>query len=203
MYRYLTMTPVLPFRATLRVVVLLGAAFVASAGSASAQAFLAPYIGYNFGNDALCPASMPSCNEKNPVVGVAFGNLNALIGFEEDLSYSKGLLKSPGVGQANVLTLMSNLVLSPMLFSYVRPYGVGGFGLMRVTSEFNPTSLLQLNQSDIGWNIGGGVMVTYGHVGVRGDLRFFHGFNDIDISGLPGGDRKLDYGRATVAFVLQ
>jgi hypothetical protein len=45
-------------------------------------------------------------------------------------------------------------------------------------------------------------MVTYGHVGVRGDIRFIRGFADLAVLGFPVSDVKLSFGRATVGLVL-
>ncbi len=169
---------------------------------AKAQAFVSPYVGINYGGDARCPESDASCKEGNSTYGLAFGNINALIGFEEDLSYSKNLFKDRSIANSSVLTLMSNILIGPSI-GYVRIYGAGGFGFMRLRKELTPASLITLTDSHIGWNIGGGLMISHGHVGVRGDIRVFHGLSDLVGFDLPGRDPRLDFSRAMVGLVIQ
>jgi hypothetical protein len=40
------------------------------------------------------------------------------------------------------------------------------------------------------------------HVGVRGDIRYFHSFQDLSVGFLRIQDSKLDYGRAAAALML-
>ena len=52
-------------------------------------------------------------------------------------------------------------------------------------------------------DIGGGLMVFVGgHVGIRGDLRYFHAFQNLNVLGFSLSDPKLDFGRASAALVL-
>ena len=46
-------------------------------------------------------------------------------------------------------------------------------------------------------------MLVGGHFGVRGDIRYFHAFQDIEFLGVPISDLKLDFGRASAGLVLQ
>jgi hypothetical protein len=172
-----------------------------AASPASAQAFISPYIGTNFDGDAACPAAAVTC-PRNQTIGLAFGNLNPLIGFEEDLSYARNLFKDGRAENSSVLSIMSNVIIGPRV-GVVRPYAAGGFGLLRTQTRFSPSSLIELSNTDIGWNIGGGVMVAHNHFGIRADLRVFHGFSDLDVLGFPVSDLKLDYGRAVVGIVIQ
>jgi hypothetical protein len=47
-------------------------------------------------------------------------------------------------------------------------------------------------------------MVMFGqHVGVKGDIRHFHSFQELNLLGLSvGGGTKLNFGRASGALVL-
>jgi hypothetical protein len=40
-------------------------------------------------------------------------------------------------------------------------------------------------------------------IGVRGDIRHFHAFQDLNILGVTIGDTKLDFGRASGALVFK
>ena len=86
----------------------------------------------------------------------------------------------------------------------VRPYGLFGFGLMKTNVNLSPVALVSFTNNHFAWDVGGGVMVFFGeHFGVRGDLRYFHSFQNIEIADFPLNDNKLDYGRASVAIVLK
>ena len=98
--------------------------------------------------------------------------------------------------------MMSNVVIGPKI-SLVRPYVVGGVGLIKAKVEFTPGSLLNTSNNGFGWDIGGGLTVGGEHVGIRGDIRYFHSFKDLEVLGFSvGGDTKLDFGRASVGLFL-
>lgn len=168
--------------------------------AASAQAFISPFFGYNVGGDAACPAAA-SCPEKSVNLGVAFGSLNAIFGFEEEVGYSKNLFRDTTAGESSVVTLMSNVIVGPLL-GYVRPYGVGGVGLMKTKAALTPSSFLAVSSSDLGWNVGGGLMVSYGHIGIRGDVRVYRSVNELE-GGLSGRNAKVHFGRVAVGLVIQ
>ena len=56
------------------------------------------------------------------------------------------------------------------------------------------------------FGVGGGLIVFFGdHVGIRGDIRYFHSFQEFEIPG-PGfsiDGQKLDFGRAGGALVFK
>ena len=64
-------------------------------------------------------------------------------------------------------------------------------------------SVFTTDNNSLGWDIGGGIIGLLGaHVGVRGDLRDFHAFQDRAVLGFTLSDLKLEYGRASVGLVL-
>jgi opacity protein-like surface antigen len=86
----------------------------------------------------------------------------------------------------------------------VRPYATGGIGLVKSHVSTDPLVLFDSSNNDFGWNIGGGVMVFLGeHIGVRGDIRHFHTFEDLEILNFPLSETKLDFGRASAALVFR
>lgn len=98
---------------------------------------------------------------------------------------------------------MSNLLLAPDL-KVVRPYALAGVGLMKSHVELTGASLLETDNNAFGWNVGGGLMVSVApHVALRGDVRYFHAFQDLSIAGLQLSDTKLDFGRAAAALVFK
>jgi opacity protein-like surface antigen len=188
-----------PLRIFLRVATALALMLVASS-AANAQGFISPFVGYNFGGDAGCP-EISNCEDKKSNLGVSFGSAG-IIGFEEELAYAKNFFgEAPGVS-SSVLTLMSNVMIAPRI-GPVRPYVLIGAGLIKSHVEASLGSIVTTNNNNFGWNTGGGLMLMFGRVGVRGDIRYFHGFQDIEFLGVPLGDLKLDFGRAAAGVVFQ
>ena len=177
--------------------------FVAiAAAPASAQGFISPLIGFNFGGDSGCP-EVTGCEDKRLNAGVTLGVLGSVFGFEEEFAYAKNFFgEAPGV-ESSVLTVMTNVLLVPDI-GPVRPYVVAGLGLIKTHIELTPASLLTADNNHFGWNLGGGLMIFFGeHVGVRGDVRYFHAFQDLELLGFSIADTKLDFGRAAGALVVK
>lgn len=172
------------------------------AGHASAQAYISPFIGYNFGGDSGCP-EVTNCEEKRRNLGVAFGSIGSFLGTEFEFSYIDNFFgESPG-SSSNVLTLMGNFMLAPK-FGLVQPYGLIGVGLIKTHVEASIGGFLESNNNNFGWDIGGGMIGYFGdHFGVRGDLRYFHAFQDLEILGLEIQDTKLDFGRLSGGVVFK
>jgi opacity protein-like surface antigen len=174
----------------------------AAAPDARAQGFISPFVGYNFGGDAGCP-SVTNCEDKKLDAGVALGAMGGLLGIEEEFAYSKNFFGSSPNSSSSVLTLMTNLMIVPKI-GMVAPYVLAGVGLLKTHVEFAPSSLLTADNNNVGWDIGGGLMVFVSqHVGIRGDLRYFHAFQDLNVLGFTVSDPKLDFGRASAALVLK
>jgi opacity protein-like surface antigen len=173
------------------------------ARSVAAQGFVSPFIGYNFSGDAGCP-TITNCEDKHANYGVAVGALGSLIGFEEEFAWTSDFFGASSAQTTNVLTLMSNLMIAPRIKA-VQPYGLGGVGLMRTSVESAGTTQ---DQNQIAWDVGGGVIVFFGaHVGVRGDVRYFHSFQVLSLFGLQqlpiSQNNKIDYGRFAGAVVFK
>jgi opacity protein-like surface antigen len=168
---------------------------------ARAQAFVSPFIGYDFGGDASCP-QITNCENKKLNFGVSLGTTGRVLGFEEELAYAKDFFGTAPSLSSNVLTLMSNAMIIPKI-GPVRPYALAGLGLIKTHVEFTPSSVLTSNNNNLGWDVGGGVAAFFGaHAGVRGDIRYFHAFQDLKALGFTLSDMKLDFGRASVGLVL-
>jgi opacity protein-like surface antigen len=183
--------------------VLLASVFIVGAApELRAESFLSPLVGFNFGGDAGCP-SIGDCEDKRLNFGVSLGRLGAVFGFETEFAYAKNFFgESPAV-DSSVLTVMGNAMLVPNL-GPVRPYATVGLGLIKTHVEFDPDAILSTDNNNFGWNLGGGVFIFFGeHVGVRGDVRYFHSFDDLEILGFEIDDTKLDFGRASGALVLK
>jgi Outer membrane protein beta-barrel domain len=190
-------------RQAYRTCVRVGAALalvVGASSAARAETYITPFIGYNFGADAGCPQGVRNCEDKKTNVGVGIGSAGALLGLEEEFAYSSKFFgDTPGVS-SSVMTLMTNLMAGPKIL-FVRPYVVGGVGLIKTRVQLAPTSLLTTD-NNFGWDVGGGVILSGAHIGVRGDIRYFHGAQNLTFLGFNLSDLKLDFGRASAGLVL-
>jgi opacity protein-like surface antigen len=181
---------------------LLFVAFLFAPSEAPAQGFVSPLVGYNFGGDSGCP-SIDDCEDKNLNAGIAIGTMGAFLGFEVEAAYAKNFFgEAPGIN-SNVLTVMGNLMFVPNLHPF-RPYLLTGLGLVRTNVDLTPSGVLDTSNSNLGWDIGGGLMIFFGdHVGIRGDVRFFRTFQDLELLGFELDGEKLRFGRAAAALVFK
>ena len=171
-----------------------------AASPAAAQGFISPFLGFDYGGDSGCPTAS-DCENKHSNLGVAGGKLGAIAGAEVEFAYARDFFgDTPGV-DTSVLTLMTNVIVGPRIGA-IRPFVLGGVGLIKSHVELDAGSLLD-SSNNFGWNIGGGVMLMFGeHVGVRGDIRRFKSFQEISILGFDLSDEKLTYNRASAGLVL-
>jgi opacity protein-like surface antigen len=178
---------------------LLGIGF---AGNARAQGFISPIIGYDFGGDAGCP-NLTGCKDKKLNAGVAFGAMGSFLAFEEELAYAKNFFgDAPGLS-SSVLTAMSNVMVVPSI-GPVRPYALIGLGLIKTHAELTPSNVFTTTNNNLGWDVGGGVILFFGdHLGIRGDIRYFHALQKLTVLGFTLTSAKLDFARAGAGLVLK
>jgi opacity protein-like surface antigen len=170
--------------------------------AAYAQGYVSPLIGYDFGGDSGCP-QVTGCEDKNLNIGVSVGSLGSVFGSELEFAYAKNFFGDIPGGSSSVVTLMGNLMLAPR-FAVVQPYALVGLGLIKTNVEFSVPSAVESHNNHLGWDVGGGLIIFLGeHVGVRGDLRHFHAFQDLDVLGIGLGNTKLDFGRVAGALVFR
>jgi opacity protein-like surface antigen len=171
---------------------------------ARAAGLIVPFVGYNFGGDSSSNCiSLTNCQQKRTNVGVSLVSMGPVFGVEEDLSYAKNFFgDTPGTPNS-VFSLMSNLVVGVGV-GPVRPYVLGGVGLIRphVSSLTGSiTGLATTGKNALGDDLGAGITVLFGgHIGVRGDLRHFHTFQDLNLIIFNG--QKLDFWRASAGLAL-
>ena len=161
--------------------------------NAHAQGFISPSFGYNFGGDAGC-RSATDCRDKNWNWGGSMGVLGSVVGFEAELTY-EGKFTGDRPDPVAVTTLMGNFMLAPR-FSVVQPYGLVGIGALRTKAT---TAAVEDSETKAGWTIGGGLLLfVHEHIGLKGDVRYYHSFSALDLLGLDLGDdrNKIDFGRA-------
>jgi len=175
---------------------------IGGATTAAAQSFISPFIGYDFGGDSGCP-DVSNCENKTRNVGVSFGTLGKVVGAELEFSYIDSFFGDTPGTSSHVVTLMGNAMFAPK-FGLVQPYAVAGLGLLKSHAEITTAGLLETDNNHFGWDVGGGIIGFLGpHFGVRGDARYFHAFQDLEILGLPIADTKLDFGRLSAGVIFK
>jgi opacity protein-like surface antigen len=195
-------------------------ALVAGARPASADWTITPFVGWNFGGsaDVNGPGGPSAGNkfEKKIDYGVSLAAMGAgAVGFEVDFGYSPNFFETDIAGNndfrftndSNVTTLTANAILGIPIGGQrggsVRPYVVGGVGLIR-TNVQDAAGLFSVNtKNDFGFDVGGGVMGFFtSNVGLRGDVRYFRGFNGSsdNVTGLGVSDFHFWRGSVGVSF---
>lgn len=173
------------------------AASTVAARSASADWVLTPFVGWNFGGSADVSGNggVSTVNrfahKANYGVSAAYMG-KGIVGGEVDFGYSPSFYANTTTtgfqfaSSNNVTTLTGNVIVGIPVGGHgtsVRPYAVGGVGLLRsrvgdAAGLFNVTS-----KNDFGFDLGGGVMGFINeNIGLRGDVRYFRGF-----TGAPSG----------------
>ena len=62
----------------------------------------------------------------------------------------------------------------------IRPHGTFGVGLLRTQIDGGTLADVSSSNNQWGWNAGAGVMGFFNeHVGLRGDVRYLRGFEDL------------------------
>lgn len=178
---------------------------IAAASELRAQSYISPLVGYDFGGDSVC-MRLTDCEKKQLNLGIALGRLGSVFGYETDFGYTKDFYgTAPGV-TSSLLTVMGNVMFVPAV-GPVRPYALVGLGLIRSQVDVSRGTFIGENaNNDIGWDVGGGLFVSLGeHIGLRGDIRYFHSFEEFTVVGFPLGDAdaNIDFGRASAALVLK
>jgi opacity protein-like surface antigen len=169
---------------------------------ARADGFISPFIGYNFGGDSQNCVSLSNCEEKRTNWGVSVGTDNAPVGFELDFGYAPDFFGRAQNSDNAVLTLMGNLLLV-IPAGPVRPYGLIGLGLVRPHANVDLASLGENDQNTLGWDIGGGLNIFFGHTfGVRGDLRHVRTFQDVTLFGV-FNNAPLEFWRGSAGITLR
>lgn len=175
-------------------ILLLASALLATmSGTARAQGYFTPFVGYNFGGNSVNCASFSNCDEKRKLFGISFGTMRQVVGTEQDIAYARHFFGDSTNG-GSMLTLMSNiLVVAPL--GPVRPYGLLGLGLIRPHTDSG-------SKNALGYDIGAGVHLFFGkRFGLRGDVRRMKSMQNVTLFVFSG--EKLEFWRASLGVTLR
>lgn len=205
-------------RKTFFAVMLAVVAVAAAPSRASADWYVTPFVGGNFGGNASFGGNNTFDDEveRRVDLGASLGWMSkGIAGVELDWGWSPNFFQNTtgpanfAFGDSNVTTLMGNVVVGIPIGGQrgggVRPYVVGGAGLLR--SNISATTFFnELTSNDWGIDVGGGVHGYFNdHVGLRGDLRYFRALqdnsaapNDLDLA-----LSSFNFWRATVGVTFR
>jgi opacity protein-like surface antigen len=169
---------------------------------ARADWIFTPFIGANLHQDD----DTLGVDTKNPTVnfGASLAWMGAgVFGVEFDFGYAPNFFDQENAStfDGNVTTLMGNLILGIPIGGQtgggVRPYVSGGVGLIKSRLD-DVEDFFDVDENSFGINAGGGVMIFFTDgVGIRGDLRYFRSFKNIDENDLDLSLGSFDFWRAS------
>ena len=177
---------------------------------ASADLFLAPFMGVKFGGGTSIVDLELAAGQAKTTLGVsAFLLSDAILGYEAMFGYvpqyfngDTGPLIKPG---SYLIDMMGNVIVSlppDVTAGGLRPYMVGGVGLIHA-EEADILGIFQVRRTVPAFDVGfGAVGLLTNNVGVRFDVRYLRSFTNDDGS-LATVGRRISYTRATIGLVLR
>lgn len=190
----------------IQTLILTGAAAVVLAPTpARADGFVIPWVGSSFGSGA-------SIDNGRGTFGVSAGGMGGgIIGGEFNFGYNPSFFgTNTDFGNNSILSFTGNVIVGIPVGGTrgagVRPYVVGGLGLIRSQIDGN-TNLFRPSSSNnmLGWDLGAGVMGYFNdHIGIRGDIRYTRATQSLDTGvGNPFNGDIVHYWRPSVGVVIR
>ncbi len=194
-------------------------AFAAAPSTASADWLITPFVGWNFHGSADVSGnggqSFSNQFAHKVDYGVSASQMGkGVVGWEVDFGYSPNFFANTKVNgfqftnTSNATTLTGNVIVGiPVGSSYaaqIRPYAVGGVGLIRTNVQdaagfFNVTT-----KNDFGFDLGAGAMAFFNqNVGIRGDVRYFRGFRGTNSNDVGLGLSNFNFWRGSVGVTFK
>ena len=176
---------------------------VLAPSQARADGFFTPWVGSAFGSNI---------RNGQTTVGVSAGSMGAgIVGGEADFGWSPSFFGNQSdFGHNTVINLMGNLILGVPVGGQhgagIRPYVVGGVGLIRTQIDGGTIAKVSSSDNMFGWDAGGGVMGYFAdHVGVRGDLRYLRATHELNtgVSSIDINGDRLHFWRASIGIVIR
>jgi len=189
--------------------------FLPAAGRA--DVLFTPFVGGNLGGSVTSRFADFVGDQSRTTFGGSLAAMSGgIFGIEGDLAFTPKFFGTDvqiggvpvSLARNNVLTAMANLTIGVPIQSHggpgIRPYGVGGVGLIRQQFDL-AGGVVGYSANDLGYNVGGGVLIfPSAHVGIRGDLRYFRSIGANTVSDLldlqPGA---FNFTRATVGVTFR
>ena len=181
------------------------------ASTAGADWLFTPFLGATFAPQTPFLDLEQSAGTTKAVYGVSTSLLsNGLFGVEGDFAYSPRFFETNSrsglVTGSNVTTLMGNVVVAfPLSVTResLRPYAVGGIGLIHAASSALVVDILDIDRNLLGYDFGGGAIGMFDpNVGVRFDLRHFQTVHQVE-NPITEVRSRLSFWRATIGVTIR
>jgi hypothetical protein len=181
-----------------------------SPSAAFAEWQFMPFLGVTFGGGTTLVDLEGAVGSPTVAVGVTVRSIGDTLGFEADLGYAPGFFQTGDphlVVRSSATTLMGNVVVAMprRLTQYtLRPYFVGGGGLMHAHSE-DFFGAVTVGSTLLAMDVGGGVTgFLTKRFGLNWDVRYFHSLRGTDAgSGVSFGAEELSFWRASMALAIR
>lgn len=168
-----------------------------STAPSSAQGFVTPQFGGNFGGGTI--------ESRTLTFGASAGAMVKVVGFEVDFGFSEGFFPDTHPSAdlhvvGDLSTIMANVVVGTFMQNAMGgPYISGGVGAIRILAD-EPSGLFVARGSDLGYNIGAGAIGFFNdRIGVRGDVRYFRDIRSDEFIVSESGHHAVE-GDDTVRF---
>jgi hypothetical protein len=176
--------------------------------AARADGLIVPFAGVNFGGNAGQSLG-DATDAKRFAWGTSFAWMGGgVFGFEGDIGFSPDFYGKNDTGGSSMLSFMGNVLLGVPFGGQkgfgIRPYGLAGVGVLRSDLD-SFDELIGLENTEGAWNVGGGVFIFFGaHVGMRGDIRYFRTFSDVDFGVFDVSEANtIDFTRGSLGVVFR
>lgn len=189
----------------------LAAAIAVPARAFAADNQVRPFIGSTFHGATSFIDVEKGAEQANLVVGISWVRLGNVFGVDAELADVPGFFEGGNshlVLSSRVTTITGNVIVAAprRLTEYVlRPYFVGGFGLMRVRKD-DSVDAFSISRVLPAFDVGGGVLAFLtNRVGASFELRRFENFHSEASNGvtLNTTQEQLSFWRATFGFVYR
>jgi hypothetical protein len=185
------------------------------AAPARAEWQLKPFLGLKFGGDTNLVVNLDQAEaDKKTTLGIGVVELGEIFGVEADVGHTPGYLTKNAAGgeviKSALTTLSGNIIVAlPRRMSEytLRPYFVGGVGLMHLTTTFVLGGVFDNTHNLPALVLGGGATgFISDQIGVSWDLRRFRSFqgSTADPASTVGGlSQQLSFWRANMALAIR
>ena len=189
--------------------VVLAAILLASARTFAEDRQIRPFVGATFAGATTFVDPELAAGDAHLTFGVSAAFLGEVLGLEIDVADAPGFFEGDKhlVVLSRVTTISGNVIVAAPHHRTeysLRPYVVGGFGLMRVrtTTSFD---VFDVARTIPAFDVGGGALgFLTNRVGVSWELRRFQSVgSNTAAAGLSFGEEHLSFWRATMAVVLR
>jgi hypothetical protein len=176
---------------------------VLSSRAEAAEKQLKPFVAVTFGSDTTFVLAQ---GKPNLAIGVGGAMLWEIVGFEVEVSHAPGFFETGELVLGNSVTTVTGSILLTLPRRVtglsLRPYFVGGGGLMRVRID-DAFEAFEVHNTLPTIDIGGGVTgFVSDRWGLNWDVRYLRGASH-ESQGLSITSEQLSFWRASMAVVLR